>query len=389
MSKQKELPHGWRWSCLGEVADYINGRAFKPTEWGESGTPIIRIQNLNSPEAPFNFYDGAVDEKHRVRNGDLLISWSASLDAFIWERDEAALNQHIFNVKENRNLVDRKYLYHAVRAAMASIRSKIHGATMQHITKPEFEAVPLALPPLDEQRRIAAILDKADALRQKRRQAIAKLDELAQATFLEMFGDPVTNPMGWPKCTIGDLITEASYGSSGKAGADGEFPMLRMNNITYTGGWNFSDLKYIDYSPKEAAKYLLKKGDLLFNRTNSKELVGKTAVYRRDDVMSFAGYLIRVRANEKANTEFISAFLNSKSGKNLLLNMCKSIVGMANINAQELRSIPITQPPRKLQDNFAKIIAHLETEREKHTQASNMSDKFFTSLQSRAFSGDL
>src|SRR5437868_9136857 len=99
--KLNNLPSSWKVARLGDVAEYINGFAFKPTDWGETGVPIIRIQNLNSPNASFNYFDGQIADKFKVQNGDLLISWSASLDAFLWNRGEAILNQHIFNVREN------------------------------------------------------------------------------------------------------------------------------------------------------------------------------------------------------------------------------------------------------------------------------------------------
>ncbi|EHL2708408.1 restriction endonuclease subunit S, partial [Escherichia coli] len=123
-------------------------------------------------------------------------------------------------------------------------------------------------------------------------------------------------------------------------------------NITYQGGWDFTDLKYLDLSVKEKDKFLVKEGDLLFNRTNSKELVGKTAVYEENRPMAFAGYLIRVRPNPIGNNYYISGYLNSIHGKITLMNMCKSIVGMANINAQELQNIEILIPPKHLQDEY-------------------------------------
>jgi type I restriction enzyme S subunit len=232
-------------------------------------------------------------------------------------------------------------------------------------------------------------LDKADALREKRRQSLAQLDTLLQSVFLDMFGDPVTNPKGWPKGTIRDLVSEVNYGTSSKAGEQGQFPILRMNNITYQGGWNFDALKYIDLSATEQNKYLAKKGDLLFNRTNSKELVGKTAVYRRDEPMAIAGYLIRVRGNNDCNTEYLSGVLNSSYGKLTLLNMCKSIIGMANINAQELQSIPILKPPKHLQDEYAAIVAKIEANKATLQTSLEKSNALFQSLQQRAFTGEL
>ena len=129
-----------------------------------------------------------------------------------------------------------------------------------------------------------------------------------------------------------------------------------MNNITYNGEMDFTDLKYVDLEKKEVSKYIAKKGDLLFNRTNSKELVGKTAVFESNTPMAIAGYLIRVRTNEKSTPHYISAYLNSYHGKATLMGMCKSIIGMANINAQELQDISIMIPPVDLQKQYAYLV---------------------------------
>ena len=244
-------------------------------------------------------------------------------------------------------------------------------------------------PQIQEQKRIAAILDKADNLHRKRQQAIQLADEFLRAVFLDMFGDPGLNSKHWPMGSIRDLASDVRYGSSEKAGHEGNFPMLRMNNITFRGGWDFSDLKYINLSEKDQSKFLVHKSELLFNRTNSKELVGKTAVYREKNPMAFAGYLIRVKTNEKANPEYISAYLNSLHGKITLQSMCKSIVGMANINAQELQDIKIALPPRKLQDNFAEIVHRTIINLTQHISASNESINLFNSLSQKAFQGHL
>src|SRR5690606_6317785 len=156
-----------------------------------------------------------------------------------------------------------------------------------------------------------------------------------QSVFLEMFGDPYKNPKNWPVGTIKDITLKTQYGTSKKASENkGKYPILRMGNITYNGFLDFNDMKYIDLDDSEAEKYLVHKGDLLFNRTNSKELVGKTAVYREELPMAYAGYLVKLVPNEKANSEIISGFLNSKYGKTLLYSMAKNIVGMTNINAE-------------------------------------------------------
>lgn len=157
-AKGKTLPQGWRWATLGEVATYINGKAFKPSDWVNNGLRIIRIENLNNPSADYNHFYGEVEEKYLVCNGNLLVSWSASLDAFIWHRGDAVLNQHIFKVIENPEIVNKTYLYFALKEVMQEIRNQTHGATMKHINKPDFESFEIPLPPLPEQKEIAADL---------------------------------------------------------------------------------------------------------------------------------------------------------------------------------------------------------------------------------------
>lgn len=127
-----DLPQGWELVALGELGDYVNGKAFKPSDWEANGLPIIRIQNLTNAAAPFNYCSGTVEDKYHVRNGDLLISWSATLGAFIWNRGDAILNQHIFRVVVNEERVDKLYLKYAVQSALEELSKRTHGATMRH-----------------------------------------------------------------------------------------------------------------------------------------------------------------------------------------------------------------------------------------------------------------
>lgn len=262
------------------------------------------------------------------------------------------------------------------------------GGLQINLGKQDLLKVEIPLPPLEEQRRIAEILDKADSLIQKRKASIAKLDELLQATFIDMFGDPVTNPKGWEVGTIRDMLITTQYGSSSKAELDGDIPILRMNNLTYSGEMDLTDLKYI--STKEAeSKYLVSKGNILFNRTNSKELVGKTAVYDGPEPMAYAGYLIKCTVKENYSPEYISAYLNSYWGKTKLRNMCKSIVGMANINAQELQSISLLIPPKNLQFSFTNKVLKIKEHKQQLQQQLEVQETLFKSLQQQAFSGQL
>lgn len=378
---------------FGSACTLQNGRAFKPEEWSESGTPIVRIQNLNDESKPFNYCAFEVEKRFHIASGDLLFSWSGtpgtSFGAFFWNRGKGFLNQHIFRVDVDESSVDKNYLRYAINSKLNLIIDQAHGGVgLKHITKGKLEAIEIPLPPLTEQKRIAAILDKADAIRRKRQQAIQLADEFLRSVFLDMFGDPVTNPKGFPLGTIRDLVESANYGTSAKASSEsGDYPMLRMGNITYGGAIDMTDLKYIDLSEKDKPKYLAMKGDLLFNRTNSKELVGKTAVYDRSEPVAIAGYLIRVRTNKKGNSHYLSGYLNSNHGKSTLQNMCKSIVGMANINAQEMQEIAIAIPPIELQNCYRDIFLSTKKKLEKFDESLINSTELFSSISQQAFSG--
>lgn len=166
------LPDEWKLLPLGEVADYLNGRAFKKHEWEESGDPIIRIQNLNDSSASFNYTTAMFEERYRVRDGDLLFAWAASLGAFIWRRGNAWLNQHIFKV-EPRPFIEKEFLYYTFLYLIASFYAESHGSGMVHITKKRFEAIRVGVPALVEQR---AIVGKIEALFSELDQGVAQLE---------------------------------------------------------------------------------------------------------------------------------------------------------------------------------------------------------------------
>ena len=298
-------------------------------------------------------------------------------------------NQQINSIEFDHTKVYPRYGFYACQRLKPKLLTMAPATTIAIVSKSKFGQLEIPLPPLPEQRRIAAILDKADALRAKRREALAQLDELTQSIFIEMFGDPATNPKQWPIVTVGDLLQSASYGTSEKSYATGQLPVLRMNNITRSGDIDLANLKYMDLDDSELGRYTVRKGDVLFNRTNSADLVGKTAIFREDETMAYAGYLIRLRTNARNEPEYLAAFMNSPYAKRVLRGMCKSIIGMANINATEVQSILIGQPPLSLQTQFRERIETLIPVKASHQVMLGELNALFTSLQHRAFRGEL
>jgi type I restriction enzyme S subunit len=175
-----------------------------------------------------------------------------------------------------------------------------------------------------------------------------------------MFGDPIFNPKGWEMGTIGDIVTDVKYGTSRPAVDGGKYLYLRMNNLTYDGHLDLTDLKRIDIPDTEIEKYIVRKGDVLFNRTNSVELVGKTCVFNENEAMVIAGYIIRVRLKPVMLPLVLSYFMNTDALKSKLRNMAKGAVNQANINAQELQLIEIYLPPLDLQNQFAAFVEQVD-----------------------------
>jgi type I restriction enzyme, S subunit len=390
----------WNFGKVSDIGDVISGFAFKSTWFGEGSAKVIRIGDLKDGlieidgAVSFDSSQHRVKEQFKIKNGDILMALSGATVGKIAVADSsvegAYLNQRVAIIR-GRKPEHCKYLKHVFSGSLLQkLLMNAGGAAQPNLSPKDLASMEIPLPPLAEQKRIASILDKADAICRKRQQAIELADEFLRAVFLDMFGDPVTNPKNFPVGTIRDLVEAANYGSSAKASeVDGEYPILRMGNITYSGAIDMTDLKYIDLSEKDKPKYLVTKGDLLFNRTNSKELVGKTAVYDGDNPVAIAGYLIRVRTNGTGNTHYISGYLNSTHGKVTLQNICKSIVGMANINAQEMQDIPILIPPVDLQNKYRDIVLSVKEKLTKHQTALTFNSDLFGSLSQKAFSGDL
>jgi type I restriction enzyme S subunit len=181
------LPKSWEVVTLGDLADYINGYAFKPQQWETVGRPIIRIQNLTGSSDTVNYFSGELDNRYFITSGDLLISWSASLDAYIWQGDEAWLNQHIFKVDNIDGNCDKKFLYFALKHIIESIRGKTRGSTMKHITRKEFLATPVMLPPLSEQLAIAHVLSTVRQAIEATEGVIAAAQELKRSMMKHLF----------------------------------------------------------------------------------------------------------------------------------------------------------------------------------------------------------
>lgn len=391
---------GWQYPALGDICDVRDGTHDSP-KYVEDGFPLITSKNLTEDGLCFEKVSyisqedhDAIEKRSAVSDGDILYGMIGTVGNPVIvkkDRDFSVKNVAIFKFLEE-SLIFNKYLFYVLSSDFVGrqISKESKGGTQKFVSLKVLRGLKIPLPPLETQKQIAAVLEKADQLRKDCQQMEQELNSLAQSVFIDMFGDPVTNPKGWDVGIIGEMLSSANYGTSEKSSTEKKkFPVLRMNNITYEGNWDFSALKYMDMSKEDENKYLVKSGDILFNRTNSKELVGKTAVYREATSMAYAGYLVRARCNELAHPDYISSFMNSKYGKKTLQSMCKSIVGMANINAKEFQKIKIAKPPVELQEKFAIRVAVIRTKVADVKQQEAEYNLLFNALMQKAFKGEL
>lgn len=354
---------------------------------GTEGKPIIRIQNLNDPLKEYNYTEREVKDTNIARKGDLLVSWSASLGVYEWNGQDACINQHIFKVVPNNEKIDKTYLKRALELSIVEMESQVHGATMKHITRGKFLANQIPLPPLAEQRRIASILDQADELRQKRQQAIEKLDQLLQATFIEMFGDPVSNPKGWEKETIGNLTTFITSGSRGWAQyyADSGSKFIRIQNLV-KGDLDMSDCAYVNAPDSaEAKRTLVQAGDVLVSITAD---LGRTAVVPNDIGMAHINQHVAILRLTGVNPAFISHYLASVEGKVQFEKLNRSAV-KAGLNFNDIRSLEVLLPPQELQNKYVQIVHNIKNHQQQLIHFKKQSDILFSSLQNQAFNGTL
>lgn len=260
------------------------------------------------------------------------------------------------------------------------------GAAIPHIYFKDYgeEVIPVPPPPVQEQ--IVSELDLLSGIIEKKREQLKELDALAQSIFYDMFGDPITNEKGWEVKKLGEVCESVSYGTSNSSTENGEYKYLRMNNITYSGHIDITDIKYIDISDDEYEKYVVRKGDILFNRTNSKDLVGKTALFNFEEEMIIAGYIIRVRVNQDSIIPtFVVKWLNTPLMKSYFKNICKGAVNQSNINSKELKNIPISIPPLPLQHQFASKIEAIERQKELIKQSISKTETLFNERMQEHF----
>ena len=305
-----------------------------------------------------------------------------------WQNEEErVIVSPLYNVFSVSPLLDQQYLLYYLKSnvTLSRIRAVASGSVRDNLKLSMLYEFPIDLISLEQQYDVVSTLNAVQKIIDLYQKELSGLDELVRARFVEMFGDPIENQKDWEVVKIRDIVTDVRYGTSKPAVEGGRYPYLRMNNLTVDGGLDLSDLKYIDIPDNEIEKCVVRKGDILFNRTNSIDLIGKTAVFNLLDDMVIAGYIIRIRLNKQILPDVFSQYMNLEAMKKVLRGMAKGAVNQANINAQELQSIKVYIPNMELQKQYVEFKEEIDKSRSRIQKSLEASQELFDSLMQEYF----
>ena len=355
---------------LGELCNIVNGYAFQSEKYTDHGVRIIRIANVqkgyiedNTPQ----FYpeeEMIQLQKYMLYEGDLLLSLTGNVGRVAFLTKEllpAALNQRVACLRIiDKEKLDIHYLFHLLNSDrfenLCIASSK--GVAQKNMSTEWLKEYEFELPSIQEQRLLSKLFDKVESIIALRKKQLQKLDDLVKARFVEMFGDPVTNPLGWEQVTLKDVAKgKLSYGSGVSAtDFDGNLRYVRITDITENGDLN-NDRKSPDQFDE---KYLLHDGDILFARSGA--TVGKTFCYaeRKHGRAIYAGYLIRmIPDTSKVLPTYVFYYTKTEYYASFVANAQRA-VAQPNINAQEYGDLIICVPPMELQQQFAVFVSQVD-----------------------------
>lgn len=348
---------------LGDIATYINGYPFKPEDRGLTGLPIIRIQDLTGNSYDLGFYNGNYPERIEINDGDVLISWSASLGVYIWNKGKALLNQHIFKVAFDKCEVNKQFFVYAVQYKLQEMGAKAHGATMKHIVKKDFDNTAIPFPALEEQEKIAQTMNRISRIISDRQQQLQKLDEFVKARFVELFGDPKINPNKYPVCQLSEHIAFLTSGSRGWAqycSDDGTEWFITIRNVKdcHIETDNMQPINAPDNA--EAKRTRVQEGDLLISITAD---LGRTGVVTKE-IAEHGAYInqhltcIRLK-QDVLNPLYVAYFMESPAGKEQFESKNQSAV-KAGLNFNSINSLRLMVPPLEEQNAFVNFVEQVD-----------------------------
>lgn len=377
---------------LGDFVDILSGFAFDAANFSDEGNvALIRIRDVLRGRSN-TFYRGEYDTKYLIDEGEILIGMDGEFNRARWQSAPALLNQRVCKISSNSPRLSDEYLFHFLPAALKTIEDATSFVTVKHLSAKQIREIEIPLPPIEEQRRIAAILDQAETLRTQRRQALTHLDTLTHSLFLDMFGDPVVNPKQWDVVQFGtNIATSLRNGLSPSSDGKVTAKVLTLSAIT-GDGFNSDAWKFGAFHSAPPVQQSVDVNDFLICRGNGNvRLVGKGYFPDRSfgDV-TFPDTIIAARINvHLIAREYLQFIWNSSVVRRQVETLARTTNGTFKVNQTMLESIQIVMPPLTLQQTFATRIQAIEALKATHRTALAQLDALFASLQQRAFAGAL
>jgi len=392
---------------LGKHVKVEGGFAFQSAKFSENGIPIIRISNIikgkidtaNCVKYPKESFENF--KRYEVKEGDILIAMSGATTGKVGVvrkiEGKVLLNQRLGNFKiKNENNLLKEFLYRIVQSPeyQKKLKNIASGCAQPNISAKQLESIEVTIPPLPTQKKIVAILEKAEKLKGWRREADELTDEFLKSTFLEMFGDPVRNPMGWCVKKIKEVIVDIQAGWSvngeSKPRLKNEFAVLKVSAVT-SGVFLPNECKVIN--EKDLKKIVTpEKRDVLFSRANTLELVGATCLITENyPFLLLPDKLWKIKVEKKyILPEYLKFVLSHSAIRKKISALSTGTSGsMYNISMKKFSLINITVPPIEIQDEFVKIVEKDEQIRKYQIQSSQHIEDLFNALMQQAFRGEL
>ena len=375
---------------LGDIATYINGFAFKPEDRGNNGLPIIRIQDLTGNAYDLGFYNGEYPERIEINTGDVLISWSGSLGVYVWKKGKALLNQHIFKVVFDKEMIDKQYFVFAVQYKLKEMEAKTHGATMKHIIKKDFDNTLIPFPSSRKQEKIAKTLCKSSNIIKKYRQELQYMDDLIKARFVELFGDPIKNPKGWDVVKLSECLERIDNGKSFTCDSnarEGAFPaILKLSAATY-GDYRPYENKALLDEKQFVESVEVHRGDLLFTRKNTPDLVGMAAyVFETPEKLMMPDLIFRLVTNERMTPIFLWQLINNREFRPVIQGISGgSAKSMSNISKERLKNIEVICPLISEQKKLEGVLEQVDKSKVVVQKALDEAQLLFDSLMQKYF----
>lgn len=365
------VPEGWEKRTLASLADYHNGRAFKPHDWGKEGLPIIRIAQMTNPIAKTDFYSGDdIVAKHKINNGDMLFSWSATLAVMLWNRGPAVLNQHIFKVEEKPG-IDSDFLYHLLNNSIDALAEHSHGSTMKHIKKGVLKDFIVPIPSLHEQKKIAAILNSVDNAIQATQAVIDQTRRVKQGLMQQLLTRGIGHtrfrqteigeiPEEWCIKTAKEVCSKISVGIVVKPTQYYESNGIKCFRSANVREGYIEDQDWV-YISEEAnnlnAKSKLQSGDVLIVRTG---YPGTSCVVPQEYEGTNCIDILFARPKvEIILSHYLSCFINSSLGKKQVL-YGQGGLAQKHFNVNALNQMKIVLPSIYEQKKITTILTNMD-----------------------------